>query len=83
MNVLIIKLGATGDVVRTTTVLRRLSGRITWLIEAKNTVLLVGVKEGLKCVCWEQRDETKNSLYDLVTNLEDAQEVGSFLKLLK
>src|SRR5438067_3698951 len=38
MNVLIIKLGAAGDVVRTTTLLRRLSGQITWLTEAKNTI---------------------------------------------
>ena len=71
MNVLIIKLGAAGDVVRTTTLLRRLTGQITWLTEAKNTVLLEGVKEGLKCVCWEQRDQTKDTLYDLVINLED------------
>ena len=83
MNVLIIKLGAAGDVVRTTTLLRRLDGQITWLTEAKNTVLLEGVKEGLKCVCWEQRDQTKGTLYDLVINLEDTQEIGSFLKLLE
>ena len=83
MNVLIIKLGASGDVVRTTTLLRRLSGRITWLIEAKNTVLREGVKENLKCGSWEQRDQTKGTLYDLVINLEDTQEIGSFLKLLE
>ena len=75
MNVLIIKLGAAGDVVRTTTLLRRLGGQITWLTEAKNTVLLEGVKEGLKCVCWERRDQTKSTLYDLVINLEDTQEI--------
>jgi hypothetical protein len=83
MNALVIKLGATGDMVRTTTLLRRLSGQITWLTEAKNTVLLEGVKEGLKCVCWEQRDQTTGPRYDLVINLEDTQEVGSFLKLLE
>jgi heptosyltransferase II len=83
MNVLIIKLGAAGDVVRTTTLLRRLGGQITWLTEAKNAVLLEGVKEGLKCVCWEQRDQIKGTLYDLVINLEDTQEIGSFLKLLE
>jgi heptosyltransferase II len=83
MNVLIIKLGAAGDVVRTTTLLRRLDGQITWLTQAKNTVLLEGVKEGLKCVCWEQRNQTKGTLYDLVINLEDTQEIGSFLKLLE
>jgi heptosyltransferase-2 len=83
MNVLIIKLGATGDVVRTTTLLRRLSGHITWLTEAKNTVLLEGVQESLKCVCWEQRDQIEHTPYDLVINLEDTQEVGSFVKLLE
>ena len=83
MNVLIIKLGAAGDVVRTTTLLRRLGGQITWLTEAKNAVLVEGVKEGLNCVCWEQRDQIKNTLYDLVINLEDTQKIGSFLKLLE
>lgn len=82
MNVLIVKLGAAGDVVRTTTLLRRLSGEVTWLTDAKNTVLLEGVKQGLKCVSWEQRDETKGTVYDLVVNLEDTHQIGSFLKLL-
>jgi lipopolysaccharide heptosyltransferase II len=83
MKVLVIKLGATGDVVRTTTLLRRLRGEITWLTEAKNTVLLEGVKEGLKCVCWEQRHQTTSTLYDLVINLEDTQEIASFLRFLE
>lgn len=82
MNVLIIKLGAAGDVVRTTTLLRRLGGHITWLTEAKNAVLLEGVKEDLRCVCWEQRDQIRSTVYDLVINLEDSREIGSFLKLL-
>ena len=83
MNVLIVKLGAAGDVVRTTTLLRRLDGRIIWLTEAKNAVLLEGAKEGLKCICWEQRDQIEGTLYDLVINLEDTYEVAAFLKLLK
>jgi len=83
MNVLIIKLGAAGDVVRTTTLLRRLTGQITWLTDAKNAALVKGTKDGLTCVCWEQRNQTKDTRYDLVINLEDKQEVGSFLKLLE
>ena len=83
MKVLIIKLGAAGDVVRTTTLLRRLGGEITWLTGAKNTVLLEGVMEGLKCLCWEQRDQTRDTLYDLIINLEDTLQIGSFLKLLE
>ena len=39
MNVLIIKLGATGDVVRTTPLLSKLSGQLTWVTVPKNTVL--------------------------------------------
>jgi hypothetical protein len=45
MNVLIAKLGATGDVVRTTTLLRRFHGHVSWITEAKNTVLLQGVSD--------------------------------------
>src|ERR1044072_9512437 len=82
MNVLIIKLGAAGDVVRTTTLLRRLSGRITWLTEVKKTALLEGVQEGLTCVCWAQHEQTKDTVYDLVINREDTQEIGSFLKVV-
>jgi heptosyltransferase-2 len=82
MNVLIIKMGAAGDVVRTTTLLRRLGGQITWLTEASNTVLLQGVKQGLRCFSWEQRGQTKGTRYDLVINLEDTREIGSFLETL-
>jgi hypothetical protein len=46
---LIIKLGATGDVVRTTSLLRRLNGEITRLTEGKNIVLLEGLKDSLRC----------------------------------
>ena len=40
MNILIIKLGATGDVVRTTPLLRHFKGSVTWLTTAKNSLLL-------------------------------------------
>ncbi len=40
MNVLILKLNATGDVVRTTCLLRRLEGDITWITASSNLVLL-------------------------------------------
>lgn len=82
MNVLIVKLGATGDVVRTTPLLRRLSGHITWLTAAKNVVLLQGLKENLKCVSWEKRELLRNVTYDLIINLEDDLDSGLFLKTL-
>ena len=72
MNVLIIKLGATGDVVRTTPLLRRLDGEITWLTAAKNRKLLEGLKDSLRCVCWEERESVLDAHYDLAINLEDS-----------
>ena len=40
MNVLILKVGSAGDVVRTTALLRRLEGDVTWISAAHNTALL-------------------------------------------
>jgi heptosyltransferase II len=80
MNVLIIKLGATGDVVRTTPLLHRLKGQITWVTAAKNTVLLSGVKDNLRCLSWEEREKARDAQYDLAINLEDTLDVAEFLK---
>ena len=55
MNVLIIKLGATGDVVRTTPLLHRLKGSVTWITAAKNAVFLEGLTDNLRHFPWEAR----------------------------
>jgi heptosyltransferase-2 len=83
MKILIIKLGATGDVVRTTPLLRRLNGQITWLTERKNIVLLEGLKDSLRCFSWEERERASDTRYDLVINLEDTLNVGQFLKSMR
>jgi heptosyltransferase II len=83
MKTLIIKLGATGDVVRTTPLLRRLDGSVTWLTSAKNLVMLENLHEALRCVSWESRASARDSAYDLVINLEDTPDVAHFLKTLK
>jgi len=83
MDVLIAKLGATGDVVRTTPLLRRFSGHVSWLTEAKNSSLLQGLRENLRCASWEQRDVLRDRKYDLVINLEDTLEVGHYVKSLE
>src|SRR5215831_15498741 len=83
MNTLIVKLGATGDVVRTTPLLRRLKGDVTWLTETKNLVLLQNLKENLRCFPWEQRESVRDRRYDLVINLEDTTEVAHFLKTIQ
>lgn len=83
MNTLIIKLGATGDVVRTTPLLRRLDGNVTWITAAKNLPLLQGLEREVHPVSWEQRQQVANVDYDLVINLEDTLEAAQFPAGLK
>jgi ADP-heptose:LPS heptosyltransferase len=83
MNVLIIKLGATGDVVRTTPLLRRLDGAVSWITAENNIALLEGIDRKVRCVSWENRKRVADTTYDLVINLEDDRETSSFLKELK
>ena len=80
MNTLIAKLGATGDVVRTTPLVRRLGSEIVWLTEAKNVVLLRGLEEEVECFSWEERELIPTRKYDLLINLEDTLEVASLLR---
>jgi heptosyltransferase II len=79
MNILIVKLNAAGDVVRTTPLLRRLSGNITWLTAENNLELLDELAGNLRCVSWESRSLVLDSEYDLVINLEDDLEVAAFI----
>ena len=80
METLIIKIGATGDVVRTTPLLSRLPGRITWLTAVQNIALLNGLNENLRSFIWENRERALDADYDLVINLEDTLDVAEFLK---
>ena len=79
MNVLIIKLGATGDVVRTTPLIHRFGGEITWVTAAENVVLLERLQGNVRSFSWEERQRALNSRYDLAINLEDTLEVAQFL----
>jgi len=83
MDVLIIKLGATGDVVRTTPLLRRFDGAVSWITAEKNLALLEGIDPEVRCASWENRNRVADTAYDLVINLEDDRESSSFLKQLK
>jgi ADP-heptose:LPS heptosyltransferase len=82
MKTLILKLGATGDVVRTTPLLRRLTGEVTWITAAKNVVLLRGVRDNLTICSWEERNSLPEVAYDLVINLEDTLEIGVYADTL-
>ena len=83
MSILIIKLGATGDVVRTTPLLRRLNGPITWITAENNLSLLQGIDREGCYLSWENRKRVAKTVYDLVINLEDDWESSRFLKELK
>jgi lipopolysaccharide heptosyltransferase II len=82
MNTLIIKLGATGDVVRTTPLLRRLTGGVTWITAAKNLPLLQGLEREIRAISWEQRQLVSGTEYDLVINLEDDPETSAFAQTI-
>ncbi|HEV2328953.1 MAG TPA: glycosyltransferase family 9 protein, partial [Verrucomicrobiae bacterium] len=83
MNLLIVKLGATGDVVRTTPLLDKFVGRITWITAAKNLPLLEGFHEDVRGLRWEERHLAVNQCYDLIINLEDTVEAALFVQSLK
>ena len=83
MNTLILKLGATGDVVRTTPLLKQLPGEISWVTAAKNVSLLAGLTKTMRVVSWEDRAQFCDREYDLVINLEDTLDVAQFLPSVK
>jgi heptosyltransferase-2 len=83
MNILIIKLGAAGDVVRTTCLLHVLRGRVDWLTSDLNRILLNGLVKIERLFAWSEREKLQSESYDLIINLEDALEVGNLLKTIR
>ena len=83
MNTLILKLGATGDVVRTTPLLKQLPGEISWMTATKNVSLLAGLTKTMRVVSWEDRAQFCDREYDLVINLEDTLDVAQLLPSVK
>jgi hypothetical protein len=78
MNVLIVKLNATGDVVRTTALIRRLPREITWITSTPNNELLGYEGSQIRCIDWASRDRALDRHYDLVVNLEDDRPAAEF-----
>jgi heptosyltransferase-2 len=86
MKTLILKLGATGDVVRTTPLLGRLGGHVTWVTAAKNLALLQGLSvrnDDLTVLPWEERGRLAGRAYDLVVSLEDEAAMGALVQDLR
>jgi len=81
METLIVKLGATGDVVRTTSLLHRLGANVTWVTAQKNRSLLEGLDTPgeLQVLDWEERNVLTGSSFDLLINLEDDVQTASIL----
>src|SRR5687768_4212420 len=82
MNILILKLNATGDVVRTTTLLNRLHGSVTWITAEGNISLFTGLA-GVRCLSWTDREAARDREYDVVINLEDEPEQASYAATLE
>ena len=83
MKILIIKLGAAGDVVRTTSLLNILNGEVYWLTSDINSIVLDGITAIARLVAWKEREKLGFETFDLIINLEDSLEVGTLLKTLR
>ena len=71
-NIAIIKTGAAGDVVRTTSLLHVLKGNIFWITAEKNKRLLPADDETLRVLSVKEAPgELKNVKFDLVISLEE------------
>src|SRR5678816_754427 len=87
MKTLIVKLGATGDVVRTSTLLRRLRGDVTWITTAANRSILPPVLDWndetrFHVIAWEEISSLGSDTFDLVINLEDEPALARWLSSL-
>lgn len=86
VKLLVVKLGAIGDVLRTTSLLPGLKekygpSRIEWLTAEVSRELLDGNPFINKVFSWEERDQAEE--YDLVIGLEDEKDVCRFIAGVK
>jgi heptosyltransferase-2 len=80
---LIIKLGAMGDVLRTTTLLRRIPGPVTWVTRPASMPLLAGIPEIARLVPFEAATETlRGRHFALAACLDDEPEACQLLDLV-
>jgi ADP-heptose:LPS heptosyltransferase len=80
MKTLIIKLGATGDVVRTTTLLNELQGEVYWMTSDLNRGMLEGHPAITEIIPWSLRGKLyTRRFYDLIINLEDTPEAAQIV----
>lgn len=83
VKVLIIKLGASGDVVRTTALLHKLPGDIYWITSDENLVLLADNQRISRAVSWKHSSDFLGIDFNLVINLEDSMEMAKLVGQLQ
>ncbi len=85
MKTLIINIGPSGDVVRTTVLLRELGGEIYWLTK-DNCVPFLKSKKIKKIICCENPEDIENIeniVFDLIISLNEEKDVLNIVKRLK
>lgn len=82
-HTLIVKLNATGDMVRTTSLLHRLTGPVTWITARGNLSLLRGLRPDMRVFAWDERMQATDSQYDLAINLEDDVKTADFVNRVR
>jgi heptosyltransferase II len=83
MKTLIVKIGATGDVVRTTSILSKLEGDVTWITAEKNLPYIQNLSRPVRSVSWDFKEAAAGVEYDLAINLEDTIDVAEFVQSLE
>jgi heptosyltransferase-2 len=78
MQTLILKLNAAGDVVRTTPMLDKLGGEVTWITADSNVPLVTGLAARCRALSWSNRATAGDRSYDLLVNLEDELATAEF-----
>src|SRR3989344_631014 len=90
MKILIIKIGALGDVLRTSFIAqtlkdkyRKTNPKIFWLTSQTASQFFINNPYVDKLIISEERDKLKKINFDLVINLEESKEDAKFASLLK
>jgi hypothetical protein len=85
VSTLIIKLNATGDVVRTSSILRQIHGEVVWVTAERNLPLLNLPNRPIQVVAWEDatRLRLQEQTFDLVISLEDDLECCAFASRIR
>jgi heptosyltransferase II len=81
-STLIVKLGAMGDVLRTTTVLRALPGPVTWVTRPASLPLLAGIPQISSLLPLDAAEQLRGQQFDLAACLDDEPEACRLLDLV-